>query len=305
MDHRVFITGATGYLGNAIATRYVRAGHTVFGLTRSTELADALAETGVRPILGSIDEPDSYLAELKNCDSVVHTAIDYSPEAARIDQRALESVQAAVEDGRVRRVLYMSGIWVLGDTHGAVADESAALAPAEINAWRAPHEEVVMDLQEHDGVAAVILRPGVVYGGARGTFGGWFREATEKRIVTYPGGDQHWPLVHVDDVAEAYALALEHAPSGVRYYIADDSRFTVRELAEAVARASGARAVSWAPDDVVETLGPLGKALLLDQQVTSAKARRELGWTPMHTSFVAEAEALYREWRTAREARVG
>jgi nucleoside-diphosphate-sugar epimerase len=304
MNHRVFVTGASGYVGGAIARHFVRSGHVVFGLTRSPERASTLAENGVQPVIGDFKEPDTYVSELKNCDSVVHAGLEAGPEASRQDQRALEAIQAAVEDGRVRRVLYTSSVWVHGDSAGAVVDETSPLDPPEIAAWRAPHEEVVLDMLEHE-VTAVILRLGMVYGGSGGLFGGWFREAKDKGIIGYPQGDQHWNTVHVDDVAAAYALALEDGPSGARFLLTDESRPTVRELAEAAARAAGAKAVAWSRDEVRTKLGPFGEAMLLDLQVTSARARRELGWTPMHTSFVSEAERLLGEWRAGREAKVG
>ena len=111
-------------------------------------------------------------------------------------------------------------------------------------------------------------------------------------------------MVHREDVADAYALALEHGTGGERYLLSDESRFTVKQLAEAAAEAAGARAQSWPAEEVVQTLSLFGKALLNDLQVTSAKARRELGWVPRHTSFVAEAPNLWREWLDAKEAPV-
>jgi nucleoside-diphosphate-sugar epimerase len=304
MNRRVFVTGATGYLGHTIALRLLRSGHTVFGLTRDPARARMLADEQITPVTGDFSDPETYLSELKNCDCVVHVALESGPEASRQDQRALEAIQAAVEDGRVRRVLYTSAMWVYGDTGGAVVDEHAPLDPPEAAAWRAPHEEVVLDLLEY-GVTAILFRPGMVYGGYRGWFGRWFREAREKGTVSYPGGDQHWSTVHVDDVADAYALALEDGPSGARFILTDESRNTVRELAEAAARAAGARAVALPPDAVSEAFGPDGEALLQDQLATAARARRELGWTPMHGSFVAEAERMFNDWRAGREARVG
>jgi nucleoside-diphosphate-sugar epimerase len=140
----------------------------------------------------------------------------------------------------------------------------------------------------------------------RGALGDWFREARERRTVTFPGdGSQHWGMVHRDDVAEAYALALEHARGRARYLLVDESRFTVRELAQAVAQATGAEALPLDREAVVRAEGLSGAAMLMDQQFTAARARRELGWVPRHVSFVAEAEALYRDWQAASQAAVG
>jgi len=124
--------------------------------------------------------------------------------------------------------------------------------------------------------------------------------------VTYPGdGRQHWGAVHRDDVAEAYALALEYAAGGERYLLSDDARALVAELAAAVAAATGARARPQDGETVLRTLGAYGAALLMDQQFSAARARRELGWVPRHASFVAEAPALFREWQEAVPDRIG
>jgi nucleoside-diphosphate-sugar epimerase len=303
MSLRVFITGATGYLGGAVATRFARAGHDVYGLTRNADRGATLAGAGVRPVFGSLDEPESYLGVLKNCDAAVHAAFDGSAPAAH-DQQALEAFRIAAQDGRLRRLLYTSGAWVHGASHGRIIDETMPLAPLDLVRWRAAHEDVAIDLAEFD-LQSVILRPVILYGESRGILGSMFAEAKEKRTVTIAGdGSQHWGLVHRDDVAEAYALAFEHAKGGERWLLADESQLTVREIAGAIARLTGAEVKPWARESVLEKLGAYGEALLNDQRVSAAKARRELGWVPRHTSFVNEAEELYREWQTHRGAPV-
>ena len=291
---RVFVTGATGYVGSAIAARLAKAGHQVHGLTRHAERGESLRALGVSPVVGDLAEPKGYVAEIKNSDAVVHAAA-YDDDPARLDQIALEAFRAGVVDGRVRHLIYTSGVWLHGETGDAVEDETATPRPIELVAWRPAHEEVALDLVEHD-THVTVMRPGVVYGGSGGILGDWFREAREKRTLTYPDGPQHWTLVHLDDVAEAYRLALEYAKGRQCYLLVDESHFTVKELAEAAARASHAEPRAMLPEHVLETMGTYGAALLLDQRLTAAKARRELGWVPRHTSFVAEADAMYREW---------
>jgi nucleoside-diphosphate-sugar epimerase len=300
MAMRVFVTGASGYLGSAISARLAKSGHDVRGLTRSEERARRLTLSGVQPVLGDLDSPESFLAELKNCDAVVHVAFDGTAPAEK-DERALEAVRVGCQDGRVRRLLYTSGVWVHGDTGEEVADESAPLAAAEASAWRPAHEEEALELCMHD-VEVVVLRPGVVYGGTGGILGEWFEQARDRGSISYPGGDQHWSMVHRDDVAEAYLLGLEHAHGGECYLLVDGSHLTVRELAEAAGRAAEVETRALDHAAVIAELGPYGAALLMDQRFHSAKARRELGWVPAHTSFVTEAQALYREWNAGRTA---
>jgi nucleoside-diphosphate-sugar epimerase len=305
MKHRIFITGATGYLGSAIAARLARAGHDVHGLTRSPARTQALEAAGIKPVVGNLADSTDWLGVLQNCDVAVHAAFDAETGASDQDGNALEALRAAALDGRLRRVLYTSGIWVHGPGgRDKPLDETAPLKPLELVQWRAAHEEIAVDLATHD-VATVILRPGMVYGEGRGILGGWFKEANEKKTITYPGdGSQHWSMVHRNDVADAYLLALEHGKGGDRFLLVDESRHTVRQLAEAAADAAGAKAVSRPGAEVIAALGLYGKALLNDLQATSARARRELGWVPRHGSFVHEAPQIWREWLDARGAAV-
>src|ERR1051326_5125336 len=259
MSRRIFVTGATGYIGSAVAARLVRQGHQVFGLTRNADNARSLAAAGMTPVVGDLAELDEWQGVLQNCDAAVHTAFEGENGAADVDQAALDAMRYAALDGRVRRVLYTSNVWVHGHGAEGLADETTPLAPLAAVQWRAAHEEIALDLGAHE-VDVVILRPGLGDGAQRGAR------------------------------ADAYALALEHAPGGERYLLADESRHTVKELAEAVAAATGSKAVSWPAAELVRAHGGFGEALLNDLIVSSARARRELGWVPRHTSFAAEAE---------------
>jgi len=300
MNKRIFVTGATGYVGGAVAARLARQGHRVFGLTRRRERAASLEASGIVPVIGDLIRDDGWRGVLQNCDVAVHLAFDADDGPAQADQAALDAIRVAALDGRVRRVLYTSVLHVHGHGIDGHADETTPLEPLSLVQWRAAHEEIALDLTAHD-VAVVILRPGMVYGEHRGILGGWFAEAHDSHTVTYPGdGSQHWGLVHRDDVADAYALALEHGAASERYLLADESRHTVKDLAQAVAAATGSRIQSWPADDLVRTNGAFGEVLLNDLQVSSAKARRELGWVPRHLSFVAEADDLWRDWQAAR-----
>jgi nucleoside-diphosphate-sugar epimerase len=295
MPHRIFVIGASGYLGSAIAARLARAGHTVHGLTRDEARAAGLEAFGIQPVTGDLADPRAFLGTLKNCDVAVHAAFS-STDTAALDQKALDAVRAAARDGRVRRFVYTSGMWVHGDTGDKVVDEDTPLTPLAHSKWRAAHEEVALDLAQ-DEVAVTVLRPAVVYGESRGIIGGLFAEARDRRTATMPGdGSQYWGLVHRDDVAEAYALAIEHAEGGTRYLLNDGSAFTVRQITEAIARVTGATARPWPREEVLARLGTYGEALLASQRSTAARARRQLGWVPRHTSFVDEIDSLFKEW---------
>ena len=118
MNERIFVTGASGYIGSVIAARLARKGHKGYGLTRSREHARALENIGAHPVLGDLAGEQDWLGVLQNCDGAVHTAFDGENGAADVDHAALEALRLASLDGRVRRVLYTSGTWVHG--HGDV-----------------------------------------------------------------------------------------------------------------------------------------------------------------------------------------
>jgi nucleoside-diphosphate-sugar epimerase len=233
---------------------------------------------------------------LRNADAVVHAAI--APhDADQHDLKALEAVRDAALDGRVRRVLYTSSLWVYGDTGDQVVDESTPLNPVQHVKWRSAHEEFALDLVDHE-VDVVVFRPGIVYGGFGGIVGAMFAMARDHGEVKWPGqGDNAWTLVHRDDVAEAYRLALEYARGGERYILTDESAASARQVAEAVARAANVPARSWDRAEVVAQLGAFGEALMTTTRASSARARRELGWTPRHRQFLDEVDSLWREWK--------
>ena len=135
--------------------------------------------------------------------------------------------------------IYTSGCWVQGSTDG-VADESTPLKPARIVAWRPAHEQLALGMAK-DGIRSVVVRPALVYGGAKGGLPAMFFGTALKHgaAQTIGDGSNHWPLVHVDDLAELYVRLVERAPAGSVFNASDASRFTQREVAEAASRAAG------------------------------------------------------------------
>ena len=207
-------------------------------------------------------------------------------------------------DGRVRRVLYTSGIWVYGDTGGRVVDEQAPLTgPLPLVAWRVAHEEAALAFAPR-GADVTVFQPGIVYGGTRGILGEWFARGHRGEPVTWPGdGDAALEpgarrgrgrgVPHRRRAAGSGAGAdARRALPAARRRRADGARR--RRGGGAGDRRAGAR--EWPREEVLEQLGAYGEALLASQRVSAAKARRELGWAPRHDSFVAHAEELYREW---------
>lgn len=284
----VFVTGATGYIGTAVVRALRAAGHVVSGLARSADAAAKLAGEGAEVVRGSLEDLPVLARGARAADAVIHLGATGKTDQGEVDAAAVGAMLAALE-GSGKPFVYTSGMWVLGDTGGRVADEDAPLHPARIVAWRGGVEATVREAAAR-GVRSVVLRPGVVYGRGGGTPGMFVSAARRKGVVRYVGdGTQRWPFVHVDDLAELYVLALD-APAGTVLNAAAGPSLPVRQVAEAAARANGASAEPWPLEEARQTLGPFAEALALDQRV-SAEGALALGWSPSRPSVLDELRA--------------
>jgi nucleoside-diphosphate-sugar epimerase len=300
---KVFVTGGSGYIGSAVCLRLKKAGHDVQALFRSKEKGAALQAAGVKPIVGDLGDPAGYAAAAYGAQAMVHCAQDQGAQSVEMDRKAIVTARELLH-GRVGGTfIYTSGIWVLGDTGGDLADESRPVNAAKIVAWRPAHEQLALDMAK-EGIRAVVVRPGIVYGGARGGIPSMlFGTALKQGAAQIVGeGANHWPLVHRDDLAELYVRLVERAPAGSIFHATDASTRTLRELAEAASRAAGKDGkVTVLPLEKAKKAmgGPFAEALALDQKVSSEKARAELDWRPRHEDFVAEAPQLFAQWQDA------
>jgi len=293
---KVFLTGGSGYIGSAVALALKKAGHDVLALVRSEAKGEALKKAGVKLAVGELGNPAGYAGAAWGRAAFVHVAQDWSAQGPELDRRTISSARDLLRGQVGATFIYTSGCWVQGPTDG-VADESTPTKPARAVSWRPAHEQAALEMAR-DGIRSVVVRPGIVYGGARGGIPAMFFGTALKHGAahTVGGGENHWPLVHIDDLAELYVRLVERAPAGSVYYAADASRLTQREIAEAAARAAGkdGKIQPQQPDGT-----PYQEALTLDQQISSEKARNDLDWRPRHESFVAEASPLFSAWHAA------
>jgi nucleoside-diphosphate-sugar epimerase len=290
---RIFVTGATGYVGGAVARALRRAGHEVFGLCRSAEKARSLARAEIHPVLGDMTAPASYAGALANCLVLVHCASDHTSGA---DGTVVDSFVDAARKG-TKTLVYTSGVWVLGNTGDRAAEETDPLRPLALVAWRPAYEQKILAVP---GARSIVLRPGCVYGKTGGLTGEWFAPAAEGKAITIVGdGKNRWSMVHVDDLADAYVRVVESGLTGEVFNVSDRSRATVGELATAAVRAAGSQsALAYLPlDEAAKAMGPYAECLAVDQQVDSRKAGRLLGWQPRHGGFVDEVGLFYEAWK--------
>jgi nucleoside-diphosphate-sugar epimerase len=288
---RVFITGATGYVGNAVALALAHRGHDIVGLARSDSAKEKLLRQGLHPVMGDLASLDVLREMVSDADAVVHCALPRSPQAPAIEAEALGAMLGAITSDH-EAFIYTSGAWVYGSRGDAVVDEDAPLAPTPLVAWRPAHESRVHGAAAHH-VRTVVIRPGVVYGDDGGIIGGMIEDARRGTLRVVGDGNNRWSLVRVDALAELYVLALEKAERGTIYNATFAAPVPYVEIARAASRAAGGDGnVEHVPlEEARATLGAYADALALDLQVSGERARRDLGWEPHRPTILEELAA--------------
>lgn len=284
---RVFITGATGYIGSAVCAAVKKRGHDVVGLARSTASVEKLRVAGVHPVRGSLRDLDVLREMTHDADAVIHCAFEASAEGAQLEAPALDAMLGSVDTDH-EAFIYTSGVWVYGDTAGRTVDETAPLNPTPLVAWRPHHERKVQDAQRHK-LRTVIIRPGLVYGGHGGLIAMMRGQANAQQLAIIGSGENHWAMIHVDALAELYALAVEEAPADSIYNGVSGEHAKYGDIVRAVAHAVGiAHVDSITLEQARQAIGPFADALALDQRVSGAKAVQELGWNPKRRGVFEE-----------------
>ena len=285
----VFLTGATGYIGSAVAEALENAGHKVTGLARSPEKAKQLEARGIRANLGDLLKPETVAAPAGAAEGVIHTASTNDANAAQADAAVVRAILNSLEDTG-KPFVYTSGVWVLGSTGNKVADEQTPLNPTPLVAHRPAVEQEVLAYRAR-GVRTVVIRPALVYGRGGSVPRMIVQSARDTGAARYVGdGENRWPFVDVDDLAQLYVLALEKAAAGSLYNASHGPSYRVREVAEAASIGGGAngKTQSIPLEEARKTMYAFADALVLDQQVSGEKARKELGWNPRAGSVLED-----------------
>jgi nucleoside-diphosphate-sugar epimerase len=300
---KIFLTGATGYIGSAVLDAALRANHQITALVRTPQAADVLASRGVTPVLGDLAAVTSYRAAADAHDAYVHTAADSSPRREEVDRKAIDTLMA-LASARAKSspvsFVYTSGIWVLG-SNAQPMDETAQPNPGQLLGWRPAHELLVLQAAGPN-LRTAVIRPGVVYGGNRGIVSDLLKNALNGLIRVIGTGENHWPLVYDRDLADLYVrVAALPAASGI-YHANDEGDETVNAIVEGIKNhLSASPDVRHVPlEEARKKLGAYADALALDQRVRGPRARA-LGWSPTLHSVGTNVPRLLEEFRRAQE----
>jgi nucleoside-diphosphate-sugar epimerase len=300
---RVFVTGASGWIGSAVVPELIGAGHQVIGLARSDASAAAITAAGAEARRGAIDDLDILRSEAAASDGVIHLAFKHDiafaggyQDAADADRRAIETFGDTLA-GSDRPFVIASGIFgfVSGrittehDGHDIDPVRAATIGGPEM---RRANAEMTLSFASRNVRSSIMrLSPTVHGNGDNGFMATLVGIARAKGVSGYIGdGANRWPAVHRLDAASLFRLALEKAPAGSTLHAVADQGVSIRDIAGVIGRHLNVPVVAIAPEDAGEHFGWLGPLLALDAPASSTLTRELMGWQPAHPGLIADLE---------------
>lgn len=293
---KVFVTGATGWVGSAVIQELLDAGHEILGLARSEDGADTLRQRGIAVHRGDLSDLDALAAGARACDGVIHTAFihdfkDFNA-AGETDRRAIEAMGEAMA-GSGKPLITTSGSALL--PHGRVGTENDAPDPAGPAQHRTASEQLTLALAARDVRSSLVRLPPSVHGDGDYGFAPRLVDiARAKGVSAYIGeGNNRWPAVHRFDAARLYRLVLEHGTAGARYHAIGEQGVATREIAEVIGKGLGVPVVSLAAEEALEHFGFLARFFGADCPASSAQTREQLGWQPAGQGLIEDLAQHY------------
>ena len=290
---RVFVTGATGFIGSAIVQELINAGHGVLGLARSEKNAKSLAAAGAEAHRGSLEDLESLRSGAAAADGVIHTAFihdfsNYEP-AAEADSRAIETL-GGVLAGSDRPLIVTSGT-LIAQRHGPLATEEDA---PNLSFPRKSEEAALALVARGVRVSVLRLPPSVHGNGDHGFVPRLISLAHEKGVSAFVGdGLNRWPAVHRLDAAHLYRLVLEKSSVGARYHGVADQGVPTREIAEVIGRHLNVPVVSKSREEAADHFGWIAHFFGVDAPASSAQTQERLRWRPVQPGLIADLNAAH------------
>jgi nucleoside-diphosphate-sugar epimerase len=288
---RVFVTGATGFIGSAIVQELITAGHKVLGLARTDAATKSLIAAGAEVHRGDLDDLESLRSGAAGSEAIIHTAFNHDFSQYQIncesDRRVIEAL-GSVLAGSDRPFIVSAGVGVI--TPGRAATENDAAVPSSILP-RSASEEAAVSLAQRGVHASVIRLPQVHNLEKQGLITYLINIAREKRVSAFVGdGANRWPAVHRLDVAHLYKLVLEKGSAGACYHGIAEEGVPLREIAGAIGGRLQVPVVSKSPEQAADHFGWLGVFAGLDCPASSALTQQRLGWRPVQPGLIHDLE---------------
>ncbi len=292
---RIFVTGATGFIGSAVVKELIGVGHQVIGLCRSPEKAAALSGAGAEVLQGALEDAESLKAGVAKSDGVIHLAFnhDFSKFTANCeDDRRVIKVLGEALAGSDRPLIITSGTAMASTVPGQLAKEDGAVLTSDMIP-RAASEEAA-NAMASNGVNVAIMRLPQVHDPERqGLITPAIEMAREKGVFAYIGnGQNRWPAAHVSDVATLYRLAIEKAERGAKYHAAAEEGVRMIDIAETIGQRLGLPVESISSDEAERYFGWLAMFVRHDMPASSELTRQKLGWKPTGPSLLSDLARL-------------
>ena len=292
---KVFVTGATGFVGKAVVKALLQRNHEVVGLVRDVNKGKALEQLGVTLASGDMLQPSTYEGVVPTVDAVIHVA-QYGIKGRftlkkfkQIEQADVLMTQTLAHAclAHDKKLIYTSGVFNYGDHGDEWITEETPLHPSPLGIAHTRVAQELLSLYQEQHLRVIIISPGFVYGPG-GLFKQSFYDPLQKgQLRIFGKGENYWSIIHVEDLAAAYALAVESEAYGQTYNIVDDQPLLLRDLINTFTDAMGKKRVGSMPPWLLKLIigGPLVDSLITSFRIKNEKAKRELGWQPQYPTF--------------------